>query len=105
MGLFHFTDAPPEISITIASFLLLFIFLNLILLFFNLLPIFPLDGEKIAEYFLPPSGQDTLYRLRPYGPMILIGIILIGNITGLDLFDLVVGVPAEFILDLLVFRT
>jgi len=84
-------------------FLSMFIFLNLILLFFNLLPIFPLDGEKVAEYFLPPGGQDMLHRLRPYGPMILIGIILIGNFSGFNLLDLVIGVPSDFIFNLLVF--
>jgi Zn-dependent protease len=97
MGLLFSGSIGPETTSIIATFLLLFIFYNLLLLFFNLLPIFPLDGEKIAAYFLPQGGQDVLYRLRPYGPMILIGIILIGNATGFDLFDLVVGAPAEVI--------
>jgi Zn-dependent protease len=102
MGLVKFgADSPAYIN-TIGTFLALFILYNLYLLFFNLLPIFPLDGEKVAEYFLPPSGQDTLYRLRPYGPMILVGVILIGNLTGFDLFGLLVGTPASFILSLLV---
>jgi Zn-dependent protease len=100
MGLLHINlTEPPSLA---ASFMALFIIYNLFLLFFNLLPVFPLDGEKVAEYFLPPSGQDTLYRLRPYGPMILIGIILIGSVTGFDLFTLVVGTPAGFIFSLLV---
>lgn len=103
MGLF--TSSSITVTRTMGTFLSMFIFYNLILLFFNLLPIFPLDGEKIADYFLPPSGQDVLYRLRPYGPMILIGIILIGNLTGFDLLDLVIGAPSEFIFELLVFNT
>jgi Zn-dependent protease len=103
MDLFSSTNIAPETSGMITTFLILFIFTNLLLLFFNLLPIFPLDGEKIAAYFLPQGGQDILYRLRPYGPLILIGIILIGNATGFDLFDLVVGTPAEAIFQHLVF--
>ncbi len=102
MDLFSSTSIAPETSSVIATFLILFIFTNLLLLFFNLLPIFPLDGEKIASYFLPQGGQDLLYRLRPFGPMILIGIILIGNTTGFDLFNLVVGAPAEAIFQHLV---
>jgi Zn-dependent protease len=85
------------------SFLLLeFIFINLILLFFNLIPIFPLDGEKVAEYFLPPNGQDTLLRLRPYGPMILMALLFILPMVGLDIFTWLVGWPANRIFTLLV---
>lgn len=102
MGLFSSTNPTAGITRTIGTFLLLFIFYNLILLFFNLLPIFPLDGEKVADFFLPPSGQDVLHRLRPYGPMILIGIILIGYFTGFDLFGLVIGAPTNIIFNLLV---
>src|SRR4030042_1343868 len=52
-----------------SSFLLTFIFINLILLLFNLIPVAPLDGAKVLSYFLPSSGQKTLYRRRPHGPM------------------------------------
>ncbi len=100
MGLFT-SGGIPTFS-TLVVFLSMFIYLNLILLFFNLLPIFPLDGEKVADYFLPPGGQDVLYRLRPYGPMILIAIILMGNFTGFNLLDLIIGAPADFIFNLLV---
>jgi Zn-dependent protease len=103
MGLFTSGSIPT--SSTLIVFLSMFIYLNLILLFFNLLPIFPLDGEKVAEYFLPPSGQDMLYRLRPYGSMILIGLILIGSYSRFDLLGLVIGTPSEFIFNLLVLHT
>lgn len=80
-----------------------FIWINLILLFFNLIPIFPLDGEKIAEFFLPPKGQDFLYRLRPYGMYILMGLILFGNFGGPNILGLIIGTPATSVLELLVF--
>jgi len=85
------------------SFLLTeFIFINLILLFFNLIPIFPLDGEKVAEYFLPPNGQDTLLRLRPYGPMILMALLFLLPMTGINIFTWLVGWPANQIFRMLV---
>jgi Zn-dependent protease len=80
-----------------------FIWINLILLFFNLIPIFPLDGEKVAEYLLPPSGQDFLYRLRPYGMYILMGLILLGNFGGLNILGFLIATPASSVLQLLVF--
>jgi len=78
-----------------------FIFLNLILLFFNLLPLSPLDGEKVAEYFLPYRARETLYQLRPYGPMILIGLIVLGRVGGMDLLGTLIGAPANTIFNLL----
>ncbi len=87
----------------INSLFLEFIWINLILLFFNLLPIFPLDGEKVAEYFLPPNGQDFLYRLRPYGMYILLGLILLGNFGSLDILGFLIASPATSVLRLLVF--
>ncbi len=54
-----------------------FIQINLLLMVFNLIPIAPLDGEKIAEYFLPPSWAQKLESISSYGPMILIAIIFL----------------------------
>jgi Zn-dependent protease len=86
----------------LSVFLIEFIWINLILLFFNLIPIFPLDGEKVAEYFLPPSGQDFLYRIRPYGMYILMGLILLGNFGSLDILGFLIATPASSVLRLLV---
>ncbi|MGD8732417.1 MAG: site-2 protease family protein, partial [Anaerolineales bacterium] len=86
----------------VSSLFLEFIWINLILLFFNLIPIFPLDGEKIADYFLPPQGQRVLDQLRPYGPIILMGLIVLGNFGGFNLLNLLVGTPASGVFRLLV---
>jgi Zn-dependent protease len=86
----------------VSSLFLEFILINLILLFFNLIPIFPLDGEKIADYFLPPQGQRMLDQLRPYGPFILMGLIVLGNFGGLNILNLIVFTPAFEVLRLLV---
>jgi len=102
MGLLY-SFAPSSRFIPSASaFLIGFIYTNLILLFFNLIPIFPLDGEKVLEYFLPPSGQETLSRIRPYGQLILLGLIFMGQFVGLDLLGVLVRAPAQTVLSLLV---
>lgn len=87
---------------SLSSFLIGFILLNLILLFFNLIPIHPLDGEKVAEYFLPPGAQETLVRLRPYGPMILMALIILGRIGGINLLGALISAPAMRVLSLLI---
>jgi Zn-dependent protease len=103
MGLLSVYEPSGRFLPSISSFLIGFIGLNLILLFFNLLPVFPLDGEKVLEFFLPPSGRDTLYRLRPYGPMILLGLIFLGQFAGADFLGILIRTPAQTILSLLVF--
>lgn len=87
---------------TPSSFLSDFIFINLILLFFNLIPIAPLDGEKVLEYFLPPSGRATLYRLRPYGPILLMALLFVAPLIGLDLLTPLIGWPTQQVFRLLV---
>lgn len=46
--------------------------LNAVLMVFNLVPIPPLDGSKIAVTFLPQKGREAFYRLEVYGIFILI---------------------------------
>ncbi len=79
-----------------------FIWINLILLFFNLIPIFPLDGEKVLEYFLPPNGQEVLARIRPYGMMILMALIIFGQFGGFNLLGWLVQTPASQVFQFLV---
>jgi Zn-dependent protease len=86
----------------ISQFFIEFIWINLILLFFNLLPIFPLDGEKILDFFLPPRGQDVLRQVRPYGMYILMGLIILGSFGSFDILGLIVMKPAMSIMRLLV---
>jgi len=81
-------------SSVLAVFVADFIFLNLVLFFFNLIPIFPLDGEKVLTYFLPPSGQAFLAQVRPYGPILLALLVILSSRSGLDLLDLLVRGPA-----------
>lgn len=52
------------------------IWINLSLGVFNLIPVPPLDGSHILEYFLPPHQYEVMVRLQQYSFLILIGIIL-----------------------------
>lgn len=56
-------------------------FFNLLLGVFNLVPIAPLDGFKVALGLLPGNLAYSFARLEPYGPGILMAIIGIGYFT------------------------
>lgn len=85
-----------------SEFMLEFIWINLVLMLFNLLPVYPLDGEKVAEYLLPPEGQDVLYRIRPYSMYILLGLILFLPYLGIDVMRWLISWPAQHIIRFLV---
>jgi Zn-dependent protease len=88
----------PNISL----FLYLFIRVNLWLMLFNLLPLFPLDGEKVLDYFLPPSGARVLENIRPYGSLILIVIIFVLPLVGIDVIGRVIVPVLDFLTRLLI---
>jgi Zn-dependent protease len=48
---------------------------NLVLMFFNLIPIPPLDGSSVIPLFLPDSAMRSWYQLQRYSFVILIGIL------------------------------
>jgi Zn-dependent protease len=64
----------PLVRIPIAG-----IQMNVILAVFNLVPIPPLDGSKVASYGLPGSFGDRYDRvMEPYGYMILLLLMITG---------------------------
>ena len=66
---------------TILISLYFFIFINISLAIFNLIPIAPLDGAQIFGNYISKYNPDMAWKLQIYGPKILMLIIIIGIIT------------------------
>ena len=81
--------AAPRVSFfpTPYQFLIYFLFTNLGLMLFNLIPLPPLDGEEVLEFLLPPSMRRTWDQIRPYGPYILLALLVLGPMLGFSLID------------------
>ena len=74
------------------------VYYNLILSFFNLIPVFPLDGFTILQGLLPPALADVFESTRQYGFFILLLLLFAsGSVLGPILYR-----PAEMVTRLLV---
>lgn len=56
----------------IAHILLMFALMNLVLMFFNLIPLPPLDGSRVLPLFLSDRGMHVYDQVERYGFVILI---------------------------------
>jgi len=68
------------------------VILNLVLLIFNLIPLAPLDGFSVLRGVLPRQWAFQMERLQPYGPMILLGLLMLGYV-GLPILSWILWPP------------
>jgi hypothetical protein len=64
---------------TLLDLLQYIVYFNLLLGFFNLVPIFPLDGFTILLGLLPPQMAEQFEQTRQWGLFILLALLLVGS--------------------------
>jgi Zn-dependent protease len=77
------------------------IFINCALAVFNLLPVPPLDGSKIIYGLIPSMTHESISKLEHYGPMVLMGLIAFGYITGQSILWGLMGPPVYLLVTIL----
>ena len=91
------TSSPLLISLLTTT-----IYINLVLAVFNLLPVYPLDGEKILTGLLPRQTAFELQAImRQYGTLILLFLIL-PLFNGSSFINALISPIVRFLFNLLV---
>lgn len=77
-----------QVALVVALAAEAFAAMNLMLLFFNLIPIPPLDGSRVLPLFLSDSAMRSYHQVERYGFMILFGFLYLApRILGFDPID------------------
>jgi len=77
---------------------LYFVYLNIILVFFNLLPIAPLDGFKVLGGLLPYPTSQKFLGTETFGPLILMMLFFLIP----RFFSILIMAPTDWVLKMLI---
>ncbi len=78
---------PASLSTMLGAFLIVSIIVNLFLMIFNLLPIYPLDGSKVLDLLMINTRYEYIRQwLNVNGAKILIVLVVLSLLTPLNVF-------------------
>ena len=83
---------------TFIQIIYFFMYINIALAVFNMLPVAPLDGSQIFGNLISKNNPDLAWKLQMYGPKILLGLILFGIVTKISLLGFIMMPFIKFFL-------
>lgn len=94
LGLIDLVQGSSNAFIPTPGYLLFtFIYINLIMAVFNMIPIPPLDGYRVLLGLLPYELANAYQRIEPWGMFILLALILLSNFGSFNILGSIVGPP------------
>ncbi len=96
-------DQVPWIAVPLQLTGLFGIFFNSVLMAFNLIPLPPLDGGRVAVGLLPDRLGEKLAQLEPYGFFIIMGLMLAPGLIGVDVLGAVLFPMVSAVMELTIF--
>jgi|TARA_B110000467_G_scaffold154755_1_gene166333 Zn-dependent protease len=85
-----------EIDQTFSTVIYFFLYINIALAVFNLIPVAPLDGSQIFGALIGRKNPDLAWKLQINGPKILLVLILFGMITGYSIIGAIISPFIKF---------
>ncbi|MFQ5964803.1 MAG: site-2 protease family protein [Candidatus Scalinduaceae bacterium] len=93
---YKFTSDTSYLVGDLCNLLLKAIQINLLLAIFNFIPLYPLDGSHILKGFLPRHMLPGYEDICKYSPLILLGLILLGNFANIPILSYIILPPMIF---------
>ena len=85
-----------QIDQTFSTVIYFFLYINIALAVFNLIPVAPLDGSQIFGALIGRKNPNLAWKLQTNGPKILLGLILFGMITGYSIIGAIISPFIKF---------
>ena len=101
----YLASLPYRLSLisseSLSTGLEIFIFLNITLAVFNLLPVTPLDGSRIIIGLLPDEWAKNVARFERQGPILLMLLIMSGPIFNFSFLEIFISPPRDMLFKML----
>jgi Zn-dependent protease len=100
----QFDMRPGDYLPSLGFLLFQFVFINIILALFNMIPLPPLDGSKVLVGVLPPELAYRYRAIEQYGPILLLALIFLPGILPVmpDFISWLIVGPTQNIVSLLI---